>query len=190
MVNSKGRMPRVAALQYTALVYGVAFTAFRDRLSGMPSLVAILLALLLAACGSSERTEEAAVLEALDKSEAQWLKLEASSGDSYWYVETSCGQGMRDTTTVQVLRGIATAVTTERADESRCLQDEPYRYEDFSPTSILELHAECRELISDYATTVTFDGEGIIESCRAIETDCRDACDHGFHIDRRGFGKL
>jgi hypothetical protein len=157
----------------------------------MSSLVYILVALLLlAACGSSPQgTEESALVESLDESEALWLKLEANAGDSYWYAESSCGQGLRDTTTVQLRGGIATAVTTERADESRCLEDEPYRYEDFTPASIPELYDQCRDLLSgDYATTVTFDDEGIIESCRAIEVDCNDACDHGFYIGSRGFG--
>ena len=41
----------------------------------------------------------------IDQSERAWQRLALAHADTYWYVESACGAGTRETSVVQVSRG-------------------------------------------------------------------------------------
>jgi len=84
----------------------------------------LLFVLVLCACGSESPQQEV-----IDDSERAWQRLERAHGDTYWYVDTGCGQGIRETSVVQVTDGDEVTVPSQEMEEGvRCEDGEPFRY--------------------------------------------------------------
>jgi hypothetical protein len=151
-----------------------------------------LLTVIATACGSDGASSP--LLAEVDEAERIWQALEEEHGSTYWYSETSCGQGFREITRVQVTDGGGALVSREyeggEDQTAGCTEDEPYRYESWGADTLPEMFEECRALIRyGYDTTITFDDDGVLKSCRALDDpSCNDACDHGWHIAERAFG--
>jgi hypothetical protein len=128
----------------------------------------------------------------IDESERAWQRLERAHGDTYWYVDTGCGQGVRDTSVVQVTNGDEVTEPSREMEEGvKCERGEPFRYGGFHAESIPDLHDTCRELTSREGiedVVLERDEDGVLHTCSVREASCYDACGDGFHIIERGFG--
>jgi len=155
--------------------------------TGLPTLLSAMG--FVAAATACPADSESPLITQIDDSERIWQELEQQHGSTYWYAETSCGQGTRDIARVQVVDGRG-ALLGRWEESGACQPGEPYRYEVWGADTFPQMLELCRDLIRrGYDTAITFDGDGVLKSCRALDSaTCHDACDHGWHIAERGFG--
>ena len=144
--------------------------------------------MLLGGCAEESRYDAV-----IDESERAWQQLVRAHGESYWYVETACGAGARETSVVEVRNGDpGTLLSLASESLVQCERGEPFRYGGLEEFPIAELHDRCRELLSRggiHDVVLEQDEDGVLRTCVATDDDCDDACGYGFHIRERGFGR-
>jgi hypothetical protein len=129
---------------------------------------------------------------AFTASENAWAALVAENGGTYWYRVSSCGQGYREITWVQITEGVGTTTVWRETEENAdCVRGEPYIYEGFNARALEGLYDECYlrvQRVGLEEANFEVDAEGIVRSCWDTAPNCADACDDGFFITDRGFG--